>query len=600
MTTGRTRLKKIWLLSDPPPPVEGLPAATEEIRSRLRTGQPQLQVLWQNFEASILIWVPVSSLHGRQGIAVGEVSPAYLWSYALGFVPPKTSLSILDATDRPLLQMTGSEVVGAVLDRLRQTSRLYVEVEDGAQTWLVGEWDLFLMGGFSSGSWKILVSEPKETAFAGLSVFKKNAGLTALATFWVILLASSILIRKTLSPLQQLSNATTQVSQGNFNFQLKINSRDEFEALSESFNGMLGKIQQQIARQKNMGNAVRDILGAGEQEEIIQNFFTGLARIVPFELARLTIFKPAQLGIEKSGSSWICHLQNKASVDVEWRTELCATEISALREACGIHLRAAGSDFPVLLKPFATLRGQNPFIFQIQINSKLEGILILADNGHEVDEELLLNVRQLADQLGVSLSRAAMVNELDALNMGILTALARTVDANSRWTHGHSERVTDYALQIAREMGCSEQECIALHRAGLLHDLGKVSIPAEILNKPGKLTAEEYSLMQNHPAEADRIIEPIHVFGEVRPIVRQHHERWDGAGYPDGLKGEEIHLGARVLAVADVYDALYSDRPYRESWSQEKVIDYLRKEAGYAFDPKVVRAFLRLLRKTAA
>ncbi len=184
------------------------------------------------------------------------------------------------------------------------------------------------------------------------------------------------------------------------------------------------------------------------------------------------------------------------------------------------------------------------------------------------------------------------------MNIGILTALARTVDANSKWTHGHSERVTEYAVIIAKELGLSEDECQDLHRAGLLHDLGKVSIPAEILNKSGKLTTEEYTLMKGHPAEGDRILEPIRAFDKIRPFIRHHHERWDGNGYPDGLKGQEIQLGARILAVADVYDALYSDRPYRAGWSQEKVVSYLKEESGSAFDPIVVQALLQSLENT--
>ena len=105
--------------------------------------------------------------------------------------------------------------------------------------------------------------------------------------------------------------------------------------------------------------------------------------------------------------------------------------------------------------------------------------------------------------------------------------------------------------------------------------------------------------MKGHPAEGDRILEPIHAFEKIRPFIRHHHERWDGKGYPDGLQGQEIQLGARILAVADVYDALYSDRPYRDGWSQEKVVNYLQEESGTAFDPVVVQALLKTLEKTA-
>lgn len=226
-------------------------------------------------------------------------------------------------------------------------------------------------------------------------------------------------------------------------------------------------------------------------------------------------------------------------------------------------------------------------------------VACLEHSGQQVEQSDILIIRQLIDQLGVALSRTEMVKELDDLNLGILTALARTVDANSRWTLGHSERVTQYSLIIAEALGLSETECQDLRRAGLLHDLGKVAVPAEILNKPGKLTEEEFVIIKRHPAEAARIIEPIQVFNRILPIVRQHHERWDGGGYPDQLKGTDIHLGARILAVADVYDALYSERPYRSGWGQDKVLSHLNSQSGSAFDPEVVDALNRVIQSDA-
>jgi HD-GYP domain-containing protein (c-di-GMP phosphodiesterase class II) len=297
------------------------------------------------------------------------------------------------------------------------------------------------------------------------------------------------------------------------------------------------------------------------------------------------------------GSSWTCQLQESTHLEIELITEVPRDEIVVLTKKHELYLYASQIDFPFLLKPLATFNSQHHLLFHIHINQEMKAVLILADSVHVEAEEAISNVRQLADQLGVSLSRAATVHELDNLNVGVLTALARTVDANSKWTHGHSERVTEYALLIAKELGFSESECNDLHHAGLLHDLGKVSIPAEILNKPGKLTDEEYNLVKAHPTEGERIIEPINAFKTICPIVRQHHERWDGKGYPDGLKGEAIHPGARVLAVADVYDALYSDRPYRDGWPLEKVVDYLKQESGMAFDPLAVQALIKSLPK---
>jgi len=210
-------------------------------------------------------------------------------------------------------------------------------------------------------------------------------------------------------------------------------------------------------------------------------------------------------------------------------------------------------------------------------------------------EDLARSFNSMADHLGREFRIQARLNEELAQNdLGTLTALARTVDTNSPWTAGHSERVTDLAMDIGRELGLPPDEIDLLRRGGLLHDIGKLGVPPSILDKPGKLTEEEFAVIRRHPSKGGEILEPIPNLQKVIPLVSQHHERFDGKGYPNGLVGESISLHARILAVADVYDALFSDRPYRPGWSREKVLAYTRENAGQQFDPEVVEAFLRI------
>jgi putative nucleotidyltransferase with HDIG domain len=183
------------------------------------------------------------------------------------------------------------------------------------------------------------------------------------------------------------------------------------------------------------------------------------------------------------------------------------------------------------------------------------------------------------------------------LNRGTLTALARAIDAKSPWTAGHSERVTHLALKIGRILGLTQKQLENLEQAGLLHDIGKIGISAKILDKPGKLTDEEYRIICEHPVKGANILQPIEEYAEVMPVAMQHHEWFNGKGYPDGLSGEEISIGARILSVADVFDALTSDRPYREGMSVEIAIERIRESSGIQFDPKVVDAFLKLLKE---
>ncbi len=189
-------------------------------------------------------------------------------------------------------------------------------------------------------------------------------------------------------------------------------------------------------------------------------------------------------------------------------------------------------------------------------------------------------------------AKAKLLQELKELNWGSLMAFARTVDAKSPWTAGHSARVTRLALEIAGAMGFSDQERDNLHRAGLLHDIGKIGVPVKLLDKPAQLSPAEQRTIRDHPEIGARILEPIKAYRDIIPLVRQHHERFDGKGYPDGLKGEEISLGGRILAVADTYDACVSDRPYRTGMHHDRALEILMSESGHQFDPRIVRIFV--------
>jgi putative nucleotidyltransferase with HDIG domain len=214
-----------------------------------------------------------------------------------------------------------------------------------------------------------------------------------------------------------------------------------------------------------------------------------------------------------------------------------------------------------------------------------------------LSQEDLSQARQLANQMAVALSNAYLINELDQLNWGALTALARAIDAKSPWTAGHSERVTSWALKIGCILGLSKEEIDGLHRGGLLHDLGKIGVPAEILDKPGKLTEEELPIMRQHAELGAHILESISAYAGVIPMVLQHHERVDGNGYPNGLTGKIICLGARIFAVADAFDAMTSDRPYRKALGREQAIEIIKQESGKQFDPDIVKAFLKVIEK---
>lgn len=176
-----------------------------------------------------------------------------------------------------------------------------------------------------------------------------------------------------------------------------------------------------------------------------------------------------------------------------------------------------------------------------------------------------------------------------------LEGLAKVLEYRDSETEGHSRRVVDLSVRLAREMDCSEEDIEHIQRGALIHDIGKMAIPDHILSKPGPLDDVEKKIMEKHTIYAREMLEPISFLGPASIISYCHHERWDGCGYPQGLKGVEIPLPTRLFTVVDQWDALSSERPYRKAWPKEKVISYLRDNSGKCFDPRIVEAFLRIV-----
>jgi putative nucleotidyltransferase with HDIG domain len=204
---------------------------------------------------------------------------------------------------------------------------------------------------------------------------------------------------------------------------------------------------------------------------------------------------------------------------------------------------------------------------------------------------LLAQTRQQAQQLQEA------YHELELNYDKTLAALVSALDARDRETEGHSTRVGIIASRLGHYMGLSAAETKALERGGLLHDIGKIGVSDAILLKPGPLTEEEWQAMRQHPEIGARIVSNVPFLSEIMPIIRHHHEHWDGSGYPLGLAGRQIPLLARIFAVADAFDALISDRPYRKSTSEKYAIKYLQEQAGTFFDPQIVAAFIDMLKE---
>jgi PAS domain S-box-containing protein len=206
-------------------------------------------------------------------------------------------------------------------------------------------------------------------------------------------------------------------------------------------------------------------------------------------------------------------------------------------------------------------------------------------------------IRDITDRLRAEAEVRRLYSELVLAYETTLEGWTAALDLRDEETEGHTRRVTEMTLRVARAMGFDEAELVQIRRGALLHDIGKMGIPDAILLKPGKLSEEEWQIMRRHPVYALELLSPIAYLRPALDIPYCHHEKWDGTGYPRGLQGEEIPLAARLFAVVDVWDALRSDRPYRQGWPEERVLEHIRSLSGTHFDPAAVEVFLRVVRE---
>ena len=238
------------------------------------------------------------------------------------------------------------------------------------------------------------------------------------------------------------------------------------------------------------------------------------------------------------------------------------------RESLLNALKAGADDF--ITKPFD----------RFELRARLIGITKL-NRYHKLVQE----------RTGLQEANAQLLKAYEATIEG----WSHAMDLRDRETEGHSQRVADLTVELARNFGMSEEELVQIRRGSFLHDMGKLGIPDRILHKPGTLTNEEWENMKKHPQFAYDMLYPVEYLRPALDIPRCHHEKWDGSGYPNGLKGNEIPISARLFAVVDVWDALTSNRPYRAAWTKEKALAYIKEQSGKHFDPDVVELFSKTI-----
>ena len=569
------------------------PKLTDDERAHLWAGRVLLH-LRPNARNSELMLGIADGLAGRGApIRWFVLSPQVLWSPISDVVAgegaelcvfEEGSLRRVRCTDgvSPETERTARVAAGAAENRGVKT----------VDEWVIATRDIFLRFDFGASSWRLVTLKPRQTVLSVASGFTWTATLLLLAVLVLVFVLSHAQIRRSTVPLQQLRDASTRVAEGHLDERVAVHGTDEYAELGAAFNGMAGALQRQVRLLHGMEVIDRSVLASRQ--------IGGLVEVTLDQLSDASAGGPVALMVRRVLSTSLADLWWRNTSDsTRDRAELALTakECAELLAAeLALRIPAEDHSREYVTRSRDTTKGLPCLVLPLRHDGELIGAVMLHGAQNGSDDAWVRGVAaRLTERVALALANVRLVERLDTLSIGTLSAFARTIETNSVWSAGHAERVTALSLALGRRMRVSAAEEEVLHRGGLLHDIGKIGVPASVLDKPGPLDAEEWELMRRHPELGERILHPIPAFADVLPIVRSHHERMDGSGYPDGLMGNAIHPLVRIVSVADVYDAMMWDRPYRQAFTPEASVSHLLSNAE-KFDPHVLAAFRQVAR----
>jgi putative nucleotidyltransferase with HDIG domain len=334
------------------------------------------------------------------------------------------------------------------------------------------------------------------------------------------------------------------------------------------------------------------ILSSLEPQQILETAIRNIARIIPCDRAEAVL-----LDRDRQACSRITNQGDAVDQQLDFKLAGSGLE-NVITMGRPHYVPDLASSAPGGSEEASLLRSGLRCLIRAPLVSKgiPIGVLSLASKRPAAfSPENLSTLEQLAGLIGVAFENTRLLTDLQELFLGTVKSLSYAIDAKSSWTAGHSDRVTEYALLLGRQIGLPDPELRDLELAGLLHDVGKLGTYDAILDKNGVLTNEEYEIIKRHPVRGAELLSPIKQLKKIIPAVKHHHERFDGGGYPLGLKGGQIPDLARILAVADAFDSMTGWRPYRKTFGREEAIDELRRCAGSQFDPLLAQRFIDAL-----
>ena len=447
--------------------------------------------------------------------------------------------------------------------------------------------------------WGLVVKQDVSEAFAPVSDLTKQWLLITFIILFIGVLVSVILARTLIRPLERLVSVTRLVANGDYSTQVSIDRNDELGDLAKSFQAMVHAVRERDSNLKS------------HSEELSALF--DLSKMLMSTLRKSEIVDYAlNFSINATSCSAGAVLLTNKSTEALLVEVVRNLPASLLGQQLPIDIHTEPGYSLVHREPFyiSDIRDDNKFnalsifrasdvraILSVPLligDQPLGAIVLQSFEPREFTENEIHVVTAIANQAALALERAQLFDDLNESYDRTLQALVAALDFRDKETEGHSQRVVAYTLALADQMDFPADDLSTLRRGALLHDIGKIGVPDSILRKPGPLTSEEWEIMHKHPSWGFDILSGIPFLESAAEIVKSHQERWDGNGYDRGLAGENIPLGARIFSVADAFDAITSDRPYRSGRSYAVALDEIVNGSGSQFDPHVVDAFKRM------
>lgn len=526
-------------------------------------------------------------------LAIAEVDRDAFWEHLSDEILGSLKVAVCDGRGQLLFASGSLPSELALAAGLDVPEAAETPSGESAQQWYVESRHLFVTAEFGAPEWTFHIGEAAGIEGTPIGDFRTVFPLGIGLTLAIVAFLAIHLVRRILDPLKRLGGGASALMRGELDTRITVDSGDEFEQLAGTFNQMADRLSRHIQLLETASRIDRHILSTFDVDEIAHHLLEGISSFVG-------VRRSAMLIPETEGSERLrihCHSTEK---EVRCEKAKFRTVTSDVRRwLAGLPFgvrKTARLSIPEALRRSLGLQGSEVVEIPARFEGELVAVMILEDADEEAGLDRFEDLDRLVAQCSIAMHNARLVQRVQRASSETLEALARAVDATSNWTAGHSRRVTNLAMSLGKKLGLHARQLDRLYRAGMLHDIGKLGVSADILDKPGRLTDEEFAEIRRHPSLGASILRPLTSFQDIAPIVRHHHEKYDGSGYPDGLQGTEICLEARILALTDVFDALASERPYRPAMPLDKVTSIIEEGSGTHFDPSLVPPFLELVR----